>query len=48
MMSFSGLKVLVAWIAMERQKALRFYQKDLHLCSDDERLSYGYDVRVSN
>ncbi len=28
--------------SMEGQKALRFHQKDLNLCSEDERRSYGF------
>jgi len=27
---------------MTGQKALRFHQKDLHLCSEDEQKSYGF------
>jgi len=35
-------------MSMERQKALRFHQKDLHLCSEDEVLRVWNDVRVIN
>ncbi len=39
-----------ALLSMEGQKALRFHQKDLNLCSEDERRSYGFGttLRVSN
>jgi len=30
----------VALLSTEGQKSLRFHQKDLHLCSEDERKSY--------
>ncbi len=32
----------VALLSMEEQIALRFHQKYLHLCSEDERRSYGF------
>jgi len=27
-------------LSKEGQKAIKFHQKDLHLCSEDERLSF--------
>ncbi len=34
---FWALKVVVVLLSMEGQKALRFHQKYLNLCSEDER-----------
>jgi len=33
---------------MEGQKALRFHQKDLHLCSEDEQKSYRSSSLLKN
>ena len=40
---FEASKFQLYRLSMEGQKALRFYQKDLHLCSEDERKSYGLE-----
>ncbi len=40
--------VLVSLLSMEGQRALGVHQKYLHLCSEDERRSYGFVMRVSN
>ncbi len=34
--------ISVVLLSMEGQKALRFHQKYLNLCSEDERRSYGF------
>jgi len=34
--------VSVAWLSMKNQKVFRFNQKYLHLCTEDERRSYGF------
>ncbi len=39
LLPFWALNVSVALLSMEGQKALRFHQKYLHLCSEDERRS---------
>ncbi len=36
--------ISVALLSMEGQKALGFYQKYLHLNSEDERRSYGFGM----
>ncbi len=41
---FSALMVVVPLLSMEGQKALRFHQKYLNLCSEDERRSYRFGV----
>jgi len=38
--SFYFHKVSLVLLSMEGPKALRFHQKDLHLCSEDEQKSY--------
>ncbi len=42
--------ISVKLLSIEGLKALRFKQKHLNLCSDDERRTYGVwnDIRVSN
>ncbi len=50
------MSLLTSWAlsvvlpSMKGQKALGFLQKYFHLCSEDERRSYGVwnDTRVSN
>ncbi len=37
-----ALIVLVPLLSMEGQRALRFHQKYLNLCSEDKRKSYGF------
>ncbi len=48
LLPFWALNVSVALLSMQGQKALRFHQKHLHLCSEDEWTSYGFwnDKRV--
>ena len=36
--------LLLRRLPMEGQKALRFHQKDLHLCSEDERKAYRFEM----
>ncbi len=48
LLPFWALKVVVALLSMQGQKALRFHQKCLNLCSEDERRSYRFDMKVSN
>ncbi len=38
--TFLGLEL--ALLSMKGQKALRFHQKYLNLCSEDEQRSYGF------
>ncbi len=42
LLPFWVLNVSVALLSMEGQKALRFHQKYLNLCSEDEQRSYGF------
>ncbi len=42
LLPFWALKVSVALLSMQGQKALGFYQKYFSLCSEDERRSYGF------
>ncbi len=42
LLPFWALKMIVALLSMEGQKALGFHQKYLNLCSEDERRSYGF------
>ncbi len=42
LLPFWALKVSVALLSMQGQKALGFHQKYFCLCSDDERRSYGF------
>ncbi len=42
LLSFWALNVSVALLSIQGQKALRFPQKYLHLCSEDEWRSYGF------
>ncbi len=37
-----GLERVVVLLSMEHQKAPRFHQNILMLCSEDERRSYGF------
>ncbi len=48
--TFTTLNVVVALLFLQSQKALRFHQKYLNLCSEDERKSLWVwnDMRVSN
>ncbi len=39
--------ISVALLSMQGQRALRFHQKYLHLCSEDERRSYGFGTEFS-
>ncbi len=39
---FGAVKISVALLSMEGQKALGFHQKYLNLCSEDERRSCGF------
>ncbi len=41
LLRFCALIVVIALLSMEGQRALRFRQKYLNLCSEDERRSYG-------
>ncbi len=36
--------ISVALLSVEGQRALRFYQKYLNLCSEDEQMSYGFGI----
>ncbi len=40
--SFCTLIVVISLLSMEGQRALRFHQKYLNLCSEDERRSYAF------
>ncbi len=40
--------IAVALLSMQGQRAFRFHQKYLNLCSEDKRKSYGFDMTVSN
>ncbi len=42
LLPFWALNVVVVVLSMEGQKALRFHQKYLNLCSEDEQRSYGF------
>ncbi len=42
LLPFCALKMVVAWLSMQGQRAVRFHQKYLNLCSEDERRSYGF------
>ncbi len=42
LMPFWALTESVALLSMEGQKTLRFHQKYLNLCFEDERRSYGF------
>ncbi len=42
LLRFWALIVIISLLSMEGQRALRFHQKYLHLCSEDERRSYGF------
>ncbi len=39
---FCVLIMVISLLSMEDQRTLRFHQKYLHLCSEDERRSYGF------
>jgi len=42
LLPFWALNFAMTLLSMEGQKALRFHQKYLHLCSEDERRSYMF------
>ncbi len=42
LLHFYSLIVLISLLSMKGQRALRFHQKYLNLCSEDERRSYGF------
>ncbi len=42
LLHFCALIVVQPFLSMEGQRALRFHQKYLNLCSEDERSSYGF------
>ncbi len=44
LLPFLALNVSVALLSMQGQKALRFHQKYLNLCSEDEQRSYGFGM----
>ncbi len=44
LLPFLSLNVSIALLSMQGQKALRFHQKYLNLCSEDEQRSYGFGM----
>ncbi len=42
LLPFCALTLVVPLLSMEGKRALRFHQKYLNLCSEDERRSYGF------
>ncbi len=44
LLPFWALNMSVALMSMQGQKALRFHQKYLNLCSKDERRSHGFET----
>ncbi len=42
LLRFCALIVVISLLSMEGQRALRFHQKHLNLCSEDEQKSYGF------
>ncbi len=42
--TFLALNMLVVLLSMEGQKALKFHQKYLNLCSEDGLRSYGFGM----
>ncbi len=42
LLPFWALNTVVALLSMQGQKALRFHQKYLNLCSEDEQISYVF------
>ncbi len=48
LLPFCALNMVVAWLSMQGQRAVRFHQKYLNLCSEDERRSYGFGTTGTN